>query len=234
MLSPRWRTVGKWQLTASAPEARLAEQAAEAWRAVTLEALDAAMQSAAEVMRLDVEMQAVAAEQAALMRRAARLESARAGLQAWRAATQGRPPDAPSDAAERWQLQALAAQASAFTPGWQALLAAFPAADAPLSRLLAWSAQALAAVEQEQAALPAQQEALQTRFETLQAQYRQANAESYGLSLNLSLDGIRSAPVRAQAVRAPGGWMLTGAALGLLTGLLAWLIALGREEPDRA
>jgi len=103
-------------------------------------------------------------------------------------------------------------------------------ADAPSSRLLAWSAQALAAVQQEQAALPAQQDALRARFETLQAQYRQADADSYGLSLNLSLEGIGSAPVRAQAVRSAGGWMLAGAALGLLAGLLAWLVALGGEE----
>ncbi|RME37443.1 MAG: hypothetical protein D6794_07005, partial [Deltaproteobacteria bacterium] len=224
MLAPQWRTVGKWQLTVTAPTARMAEQAAETWRTVTLEALQDALDAAAEVMRLDVEMQAVAGAQAALTRRAALLESARAGLEA---CTANPSPDASLSAARRWQLQALAAQASAFTPAWQSLLADFPPPDAPEDEALTWCAAALAAVTQEQAALPQEQAALQARFEALDAQYREANAASHGLSRNLSLDGVSSKPVRAQPQRKAGGWMLLGASLGALTALLGWLTALG-------
>ncbi len=144
MLTPEWRTVGKWQLTAAAPAPRMAEQAAETWRAVTLEALESAMQSAAEVMRLDVEMQALA--------------------------------------------------------------------EAQLAR-------------------PEERETLQARMDALMEQYRAADAASHGLSLNLSLDGISTLPVRARAVRSTGAWTLAGALLGLLGVILLWLFALGMEEP---
>ncbi len=145
MLTPQWRTVGKWRLTVTAPAARMAEEAAETWRAVALEALEAAMQSAAEVLRLDMEMQSVAAAQVAH---------------------------------------------------------------------------------------PEEGETLQARFDDLMEQYRAANAASYGLSLNLSLDGISTVPVRAQAVRSTGAWALTGTVLGMLAGIILWLAALGAEAPD--
>ncbi len=232
MLTPQWRTVGKWRLTATAPAARMAEEAAETWRAVALDALDAAMQSAAEVMRLDMAMQATATAQADLARRTALLENARAALESWRAEAQSLPPDAPLPPEERWRLQALAAQASGFTPAWESLLRDFPPPDAPRSAVLAWSGRALAAVEAEQSAIPSLQQETQARLDDLLAQYEAANAASYGLSLNLSLDGISTVPVRAQAVRSTGAWALTGAILGMLASILLWLAALGAEAPD--
>ncbi|GAB4524039.1 MAG: hypothetical protein Fur0018_07320 [Anaerolineales bacterium] len=227
MLSPQWRTVGKWRLTVTAPAAHMAEQAAETWRAVSLEALQEALNAAAEVMRLDVEMQAVAGAQADLTRRAALLEAARAGLDACLTSL---PADKPLSEAERWQLQALAAQASDFTPAWQSLLADFPPPDAPGSAAMAWCQAALAAVTQAQSALPQAQVALQARFDALDEAYAAANAASYGLSRNLSLDGVASAAVRAQSQRDAGGWILLGAFLGVLVALIGWLAALGVEE----
>ena len=231
MLSPQWRTVGKWRLTVTAPTASMAVQAAEVWRTVTLDALAEALQSAAQVMRLDVEMQAVADQQAASTRRAAVLLQAHTALENWRA-TAAASPDVPLSDLQRWQLKGIVAQASTFNPLWQNILDAFPPPDAPTDEMLAWCDAVLTAIEQEQASLPESQAALQARFETLDAQYAAANAASHGFSRNLSLDGIASAPIEAQPVRAAGAWMLTGALLGALTALIAGLLALGMEPPD--
>ncbi len=231
MLSPQWRTVGKWRLTVTAPTAPMAVQAAEVWRTVTLEALDEALQSAVQVMRLDVEMQAVADQQVDLVRRAAVLTQAHTALENWRAAA-AVSPDAPLSDLQRWQLQGIVAQASTFSPLWQDLLDAFPTPNAPTDEMLTWCEAVLTAIEQEQASLPETQAALQAHFEALDAQYAAANAASHGFSRNLSLEGIASAPIEAQAVRASGAWMLTGTLLGALTALLIGLLALGMESPD--
>lgn len=231
MLSPQWRTVGKWRLTVTAPTAPMAVQAAEVWRTVTLEALDEALQSAVQVMRLDVEMQAVTDQQVDLVRRAAVLTQAHTALENWRAAA-AVSPDAPLSDLQRWQLQGIVAQASTFSPLWQDLLDAFPTPNAPTDEMLTWCEAVLTAIEQEQASLPETQAALQAHFEALDAQYAAANAASHGFSRNLSLEGIASAPIEAQAVRASGAWMLTGTLLGALTALLIGLLALGMESPD--
>ncbi len=231
MLLPQWRTVGKWRLTVTAPTAPMAVQAAETWRTVTLDALAEALQSAAQVMRLDVEMQAVADQQAASTRRVAVLAQAHTALENWRAVA-AVSPDVPLSDLQRWQLQGIVAQASTFSPPWQDLLNAFPPPDAPTDEMLTWYDAVLTAIEQEQASLPEVQAALQARFDALDAQYAAANAASHGFSRNLSLEGIASVPIEAQAVRSPGTWMLAGTLLGVSTALIAGLWALGMEQPD--
>ncbi len=229
MLSLQWRTVGKWRLTVTAPAPRLAEQAAETWRLALLDALEAALQSSAEVMRLDAEMQALLARQAALISRSALLRNVRSALLAWRTATAARPLEAPLSPARRWALRGMAVQAAAPEAGWQALLEAFPPPDASAEASLLWSGELLAAIEAEQAALPEQRAALRNRFEALDAQYAAAEAASCGLSRNLSLEGISSLPVQARQVRSAGAWALTGAVLGMACAALGWLLVLGAE-----
>ena len=230
MLSVYWRNAGRWRLVARVEDPRLAAQLVEAWRQVILEKSNQAVARSQQIYLLDLEQQAIQAEQLETRLQAEDLLKVQAALSSWLEKVAGSPQGEVLGTAERLPLSALAASAAGLDPGWQGLFAEMPPPGASLQEYLPWVEQLVMASEQKAEMLDARLEVLQEEQSRVEDEWQQALQDGRGLSATLSVGVLQDSPPDVSQPRPAGSAVLVGG----LAGFLAWgLFELARISAGR-
>lgn len=222
MLDAYWRNAGQWRLTAEHPVRRRAVQAAVAWRDVVVRSTHEATGSAQATLMTDIQIQAMADEQARLLSEQAGLEALQQKVSSLQeqAASQ---PEAAIDEDQRWDLWVWAGQAANYNPAWEPVRDAFPAEDATAGEYTEWAARLQTVLEQSIEQRQVRLEALEQERQALEAQYQQYAQETAGLSSTMLVESLSEGASEIETLRPTGLLILIGGSLGLLIWILLWL-----------
>jgi hypothetical protein len=227
MLNLYWRNAGKWRLTANHPQARFARQAVRAWKDTAVPFVQNAVEQSRQVLILDAQIQATAAQQAQLPARQAQVANLSDLFQKWAISIATLPGSAPLDDQNRQEFQDQITGA----------ISGFAASDYERSRLLKGdmpsSATAadylseiqstLAILQAKSGSLQAQVASLETSLAELKERYSSASQASYSLSANLVVEDSSKSPPKIIRLRPTGQMLLVGAILGLAAWIIHWL-----------
>lgn len=222
MLDAYWRNAGQWRLTAEHPNRRRAVQAATAWRDVVVRSTHEAVGSARATLMTDIQIQALADEQARLLGEQAGLET----LQQKVASLQSQAASQPGSAVDedlRWDLWVWTGQAANFNPAWEPVQDAFPAETASAGEYAEWAARLQTLLEESVEQRQVRMAALEQERQILEAQYQESAQKSAGLSSTMLVESLSEGASEIETLRPAGMLILIGGSLGLLVWILLWL-----------
>jgi hypothetical protein len=229
MVSVLWRNPGEWHLVVQAGDPDLAVQAVEAWGAVIVENVNAAVDHSKQVVSLDIRMTTLAQARIRKELRQEALTFVRDKLSGWREDLSKRSPDQPVPSIDHWELLGLISQVAEWGPAWDRLLDSAPAAGSFPEAYLPWLDSILSTINDELAIIPGQVTKLEEEFKEFETQYRDETAGSYGLASTLVVDRIKDQPPRVALVRPQATMSLVGGAIGFLV----WVLWVFREIERR-
>jgi len=218
-----WRNAGRWHLAAEASKPEMAIQVVETWAKVIDARMNEGIVHARELVAIDTSLVTTADELTSSLVRYQTLSQVKKDLQDARLVLEEYPPDEPWISYDHWRLISQVTRAADWDPGWQALLEAYPAAEAFPSEYLLWVEHALSLVESDLDILPERIEYLEDQHETLAEQYAEAAEKSLGLSAAMDLDHTEKVAPQVEDVRPSGLLMLVGGVLAVLIWLLIML-----------
>jgi hypothetical protein len=228
-LHPYWRNAGKWRLAAENGDALRAAQAAATWREVVIEHIDQATIAAQNIMLLDFHLRSITNAHAQAQSQVAALAKIRDHLREWQTELASAAPDQAVAEDAHW-LTWYAFTQVGLSPGWTALLQAYPALGAPVAEYRSWLAQAIPAMEEEIQVVQAQAEALGSEADQVLQQYSEASRLSMGISANLQVEEITDQPPEIRRLRPVGLLMLIGSCLGLAAWLVWEMLQIARRQ----
>jgi hypothetical protein len=233
ILQADWRSAGKWSLVSESSSPKQAVQASRAWSQVVVKRVGEAIQSAQDMLRLDIQMQAITENQVQMDMRLAELNEMKASLPGMRQAIAGMLPGQALEPLQRWQALSLITQLADFSPAWMALLAGQPGPDALPEAYLSWLDQAGAMVDSELPVLQGQMDDLEQERVSQQVEYTRQSNSSLGVSPNLVIEGISGAPTEVSILRPNGLLTLVGGILGLLAWLMTRLVQISSRAGNK-
>jgi hypothetical protein len=233
MLNLYWRNAGKWRLTANHPQARYARQAVIAWKETAVPFIQNAVEQSRQVLVLDAQIQATAAEQAQALACQSLVDNLDRVLQKWVTSLSGIPQSDLLNAQSRREFQDELAGATSGLPdpagcglsdvtGSRLLTGAMPA-GAPVSEFLLEIQSTSTILLAASGSLQAQVNKLETTLAELKERYSTASQTSYSLSANLVIEDSSKSPPKIIRLRPTGQMILTGAILGLAAWVIHWL-----------
>lgn len=228
MLHAYWRNAGKWHLVAENRNSRRAIQMVSVWQQVVLERVNRALHEAQTMIRLDQQMQALAAQQALASARLAELQRSLQTLQAQQESLSTSPPTQMLEQNQRWSIWQNLVQAE-LGAAWLDPAEKFPAMEEPVEKYGPWMEQAKLLLESEITSLNTQVEALQKEQITLSSEYELSLHNNLGLSADLQVDSVTTDPPQITMVRPTGLLMLVGGLLGLGSWLAQWAIRITQQ-----
>ena len=230
MFNLYWRNAGKWRLTANHPQARFARQAVRAWKETAVPFIQNAVEQSRQVLVLDAQIQATAAQQAQVFARQSQVDSISALLQDWADSLETLPPTDPLSEEQRQELQALLVGATAGLPADGGSLSVNGRSLSTngrslsaISDYLAETRNTLQALQVASGSLQVQAADLETILAELKERYSTASQSSYSLSANLVFEDSSNSPPKIIRLRPVGQMMLVGAILGLAAWMIHWL-----------
>ncbi len=234
-----WRNAGKWRLTANHPQARFARQAVRAWKGTAVPFVQNAVEQSRQVLVLDAQIQATAAQQAQLLAHRFQVDHLSDLLQEGAASIAGLPessslsnPDLQEFQDQLATVQSVyaALSVSAETDGLPVpdlsgsrFLNGKMPSDASVSDYLAEIQSAVTSLQAVSGSLQAQSDGLETALVDLKERYASASQTSYSLSANLVVEDSSKSPPKIIRLRPTGQMMLTGAILALAAWTIHWL-----------
>ena len=231
MLSVGWRSTGTWDMRAQHPEAQRAMQAAAAWSRVSIDIVMAAVQAARDTFMIDQERQEVINERLETEKRVEELKTIRATFTEWEQFIRNQNPEGLIPYEIREQLFTPIAQIADFSPGWLALMNAFPDKEAPTSDYIPWIQSTISMLNTELAVKELRADSLRKQEATLQSSYDNVANLSFGLSPNITVERIVHLP--AEFLRPRGQYILIGGFIGFFLWILAQLIRIGRRDYEQ-
>lgn len=223
MFNLYWRNAGKWRLTANHPQARFARQAVRAWKETAVPFIQNAVEQSRQVLVLDAQIQATAAQQAQVLARQSQVDSLSALLKDWAGSLESLSPTDPLSEEQRQELQALLAGAAAGLPADGGFLSTNGRSLSAISDYLAETRNTLQALQVASGSLEAQAADLETILAELKERYSTASQSSYSLSANLVFEDSSNSPPKIIRLRPVGQMILVGAILGLAAWMIHWL-----------
>jgi capsular polysaccharide biosynthesis protein len=220
-LRAEWRTAGRWQLAVRSPEPYSAQRIVEAWATSGVEASQAAVENAREMLDLELERQDLVHRQNSHRERLNKLRQVRQALTT-RAAELEEVTETLT-IIQRQALWGLASQAAGFTPAWMDILAEIPQADAPSTEYINWIDRILVQIEEDLRLTSGQVQETALLFSATSEAYQKALEESYGLAPGLVVEGLATGGASVQAIRPTGLLIASGALLGVI-GWFFWLM----------
>lgn len=188
MLSAEWRTAGRWNLIARHPQRDKAEQALLAWQEVVLAKTQHAILKAQEMIKVDIQLQAIRDRESQAKARYLRLQTVINQIQKYSEQLSQLPQEKPLSPDMRWQVLALPSLAADFTPAWIFLLNKVPNESAKPAEYLDWLAECEILSKEEGRDLLEQREVFNRQFKVEYEKYLAALRESRGLSPNLIIE----------------------------------------------
>lgn len=229
MLSVHWRNAGRWRLSASVEDPRLAAQLVETWRQVILEKSNQAVTRSRQIYLLDLQQQAIQAELLEIRSRIEDLVQVQAALEARRAVLAGAPPEEILRLDERAGLSALASRLSGQGSSPTGLFGQMPPAGAGSQEYLPWIDELLVAAGELQELQEARLQALQQEQAGVELAWRQSLQEGRGLSSTLTVAVLQDAPPVISQPRPASLAALVGGLVGFLVWGLLQLARISRE-----
>jgi hypothetical protein len=233
MLNLYWRNAGKWRLTANHPQARYARQAVIAWKETAVPFIQNAVEQSRQVLVLDAQIQATAAEQAQALACQSQVDNLSGVLQKWATTLSGISSSDPLNEQSRWEFQDQLAGAASGLPAPDGcglsgvtdirLLAGGMPAGATASEFLVEIQRTLTILQAASGSQQAQANRLETTLAELKERYSTASQTSYSLSANLIIEDSSNSPPKIIRLRPTGQMILTGAILGLAAWMIHWL-----------
>lgn len=233
ILQAEWRSAGKWSLVAESFNSKQAVQASRVWSQVVVKRIGEAIQSAQDMLRLDIHMQAITQNQVQIDMRLEDLKKVKASLPGIRQAIASMPVSQGLDPLQRWQLLTLVTRPADFSPTWLALLATQPEPDALPEAYLGWLDQAGAMVDSELPTLQGQLDSLEQDRIGLLVEYTHQSKSSLGVSPNLVIEELSDTPTEGSVVRPIGFLILVGGFLGLLAWVMTCLVQISRAMGNK-
>ncbi len=228
MLHVYWRNAGKWRLVAEHPQAERASQAVLKWEAAVVEQVSQSIEHSRQVMALQIQMQALANQQAEIVGQQAANDQLRKEIATSQENLAGLAPDSLLNSDARWEIWNRFSL-SANSPEWLPVMEAFPAETADIQAYQHWLTQAEELALSRTANLETQAASLQQNYAQKGDQYSQASGLSMGLSPDLYVEPITSEQPQITQVRPLGLLMLTGASLGMVAWLIFNLVRINRK-----
>jgi hypothetical protein len=220
MVSTLWRNAGEWHLVAEAGDPDLAVQAVEAWSAVIVKNVNAAVNHSKQVVALDIHMTTLAEARIRKELRQEALAFVYDELSGWRKDLSVRSSDQPVPSIDHWALLGLAAQVAEWSPAWDRLLESSPAVGSFPEVYIPWLDGLLWTINDELAIIPGQISVLEEEFKEVKNRYRAETDGSFGLASTLVVDKIKDQPAKVALVRAQATISLVGGAIGFLLWVL--------------
>jgi hypothetical protein len=229
MLATAWRNTGEWHFTALNLDPERSVQATVTWSDVVLEKANISIAAAEHLIMLDSQLNAVDQALVSAKTRKILLQDTEFILVEWQAILTDWPVDEPLSSSDHWGLIATAAEAADWTPGWSAILDAYPSFGNLPAEYLDWLEQVGALLDAELAILPSQIENLQVEHDQVASEYEQTAIESRALSAGMEVAQIKEQSPEIVHLRPAGTLMLVGGVLGLLAWMLIWLYQISRR-----
>lgn len=217
-----WRNAGLWRLVAEHSNGTKAVQAATTWSEVVVEQAHEAIAQAQVTIRLDEQIEAIAASLVKNAEDLGRVSRARQTLDETRAALEKLGGDAR---VEDVQVDWLKTTLATMEEGSDLKLPVdeMPPAGAPMAEFLSWIDRTQVSFAAQSALLQEQGLALEQQRLPLEEQYPEASRLSLGLSPDFQIEKVTLDPPGVTIIRPTGLLALIGAALGLLAWLVLWL-----------
>ena len=234
ILQANWRSAGKWSLVAESSNSKQAAQASQAWSQVVVKRVGEAIQSAQDMLRLDIQMQTITRDQVQMDMRLGGLKKVKASLPGIRQAIAGMPDGQALEPLQRWQVLSSITWLADFSPAWVALLATQPRPDSLPEAYPDWLEQAGAMIDSELPALQRQLDSLEQERVGLLVEYTRQSKSSLGVSPNLVIEELSDAPTEESIVRPTGLLTLVGGVLGFLAWVMACLVQISRRAGNKA
>lgn len=223
MLRVYWRNAGLWRLVAEHERPKYATQAVIAWQNVILEILGFAIYQSQNTLQLDMQLQAIIAQQVQLDQQRVRLENLRAQTDTWLPQVAKWATDQPVNSLDRWRIWSMVAGAADLTPAWQPLLQAAPPEDALPEAYLSWLKQVQVFVEEQLKAIQVEAQANEMKRADVSVQYDTASKRSRGFSPNMIVERVSGGPPELSMRRPAPLVALIGGIFGLMAWLLFWV-----------
>gem|GEM_PF-510801 len=234
MLTAEWRTAGRWNLVARHSQRKKAEQAVLVWQEVVLEKTNQAISKAQEMIKADIQLQAIREQETQAKARYQKLQAVLNQIKKLSNQLQQLPPQKPLVSSMRWQVLAPPCLAADFSPAWIALLNKAPSDEALPADYIEWLKEIQALSENEVQVLLGQREYFNRQFKMEYEKYLSARRESRGLSPNLIVE--KTFPEDELEVIQPrlhGQFALVGGLLGWIAFFVYQLITLQLHTADR-
>lgn len=212
-----WRNTGEWTMAAKAGDPERAERLVTAWRQVSLEMINAALEKSRSLYRLEQEMRSLeGAIVSSRGRRAALLETQRALRQTATAlnSDSGGQTMPPLTYERLWALISVAAES---TEGWRSLLNSFPSQNAGRESFLRWIDRAQLMVGIDLELVERELLELEGGLDQVYASWEETLQASEGLSPSLAVEIVADRDASVRRSRSPGTALLAGGTLGLLS-----------------
>lgn len=215
MLDADWRTAGVWSLTAYHRDPLRAEQAARAWKDVSVSRVEQATVAARQTFMIDQELQANRDASLQTQLRINLLDETRMALEEWNKTAKLLPAEQPLSPNQRDAILALGLYPAQFSPAWNAILESQPTQLAMPGEYIAWSQEIIDLIQFEVPLLLKKTTQLQIDHQEIEVRYEEHSKLSLGISPNLAFENFAEAPARP--MRSTGLWILMGGLVGLLT-----------------
>lgn len=217
ILAAEWRTAGRWNLIARHSQRNKAEEAVLVWQQVVLEKTNQAITNAQEMIKIDIQLQAIREQEAQAKARCQKLQAVLDQIKKLSNQLQQLPPQEPLAPSMRWQVLAPPSLAADFSPAWIALLNKVPHSRALPADYLDWLAETQALSADEVQVLLGQREYFNRQFKVEYERYLSARKDSRGLSPNLIVEKVSpDDDLEVIQPRPHGQFALVG-------GLLGWI-----------
>jgi hypothetical protein len=233
ILQAEWRSAGKWSLVAESFNSKQAVQASRVWSQVVVKRIGEAIQSAQDMLRLDIQMQAITQNQVQMDMRDEELKKMKASLPGMRQTIAGMQAGQALEPLQRWRVLSLITRLADFSPSWVALLAVQPGPDALPRAYPGWLDQASAMVDSELPVLQGQLDGLEQERVGLLVEYTRQSKSSLGVSPNLVIEELSDAPTEVSIPRPTGLVTLVGGVLGLLAWVMTRLVQISRRAGNK-
>lgn len=234
MLTPEWRTAGRWYLVAYHKDENRAKQAALAWKKVILNKTEQAIKQAQMMIQLDIELQTI--RQLEYQAKSRYWENVQALKQIEKNIIILKQENYNSSLSldKRWQILLPASRVADYSPLWQELLAQQPPQHAFPSAYLAWLQQVELAIKDENPLLLAKREELNREFKLKYSQYLSAVKGSRGLSPNLLVEnGALGDETKTTKPRSHADYAIVGGFLGIIFFIVYRLFKAENSSKDK-
>lgn len=215
MLDADWRTAGVWSLAAYHRNPVRAEQAALAWREVSVARVGQAVEAARLTFMVDQELQANTHASLQAQLRLELMDESRSALATWIENAQTYPVDQPLALVQRETILALGLYPAQFSPAWNTILENQPSQSALPEAYITWCQKIVKLIEFEAPLLGKRIAQLQLDHQEMEVRYAEQAKRSLGISPNLTFESLAEEPARP--IRSTGVWILLGGLAGLIT-----------------
>jgi hypothetical protein len=225
-----WRNAGEWKMAAKASDPVQAVSLVTAWRQVSLEKINAALEKSRRLFRLEQEMRSLEDSiDSNLGRRAALLRAQKSLNQISNTldAESGGQAIPPLTHEKLWMLTAGAAD---LTEGWRSLLNSFPSQSARTDSYRSWIDHAQLMIEADLELVEQKMTDLEGELDQVNARWEETLQASQGLSPTLAVKVVTNSDASVRRSRTPGTALLAGGTLGLLGWGILILVQISRRD----